>query len=35
MGDLSDANALVVLGEDVTAVQAGEQVQVLVLDREF
>ncbi|MGA9746952.1 MAG: gephyrin-like molybdotransferase Glp [Nocardioides sp.] len=35
MGDLSDANALIVLGEDVTSLQAGEQVQVLVLDREF
>jgi len=35
MGDLSDANALIVLAEDVTAVRAGEQVQVLVLDRDF
>ena len=35
LGDLSDANALIVLPEDVTAVQAGEQVQVLVLDRDF
>ncbi len=35
MGDLSEANALIVLGEDVTSVEAGEQVQVLVLDREF
>jgi molybdopterin molybdotransferase len=35
MGDLSDANALIVLPEDLTGVQAGEQVQVLVLDRDF
>jgi molybdopterin molybdotransferase len=35
MGDLADANALVVLPEDLTDAQAGEQVQVLVLDRDF
>jgi molybdopterin molybdotransferase len=35
MGDLSDANCLIVLGADVTSVEAGEQVQVLVLDRDF
>ena len=35
MGDLSDANALIVVPEDTTAVRAGEQVQVLVLDRDF
>ncbi len=35
MGDLSDANALIVVPEDVTSVAAGEQVQVLVLDRDF
>jgi molybdopterin molybdotransferase len=35
MGDLSEANALIVVPEDVTSVQAGEQVQVLVLDRDF
>src|SRR3954453_2551902 len=35
MGDLAEANALIVVGEDVTAVTAGEQVQVLVLDRDF
>jgi molybdopterin molybdotransferase len=35
MGDLSEANALIVVPEDVTAVTAGEQVQVLVLDRDF
>lgn len=35
VGDLSDANALIVLPEDLTGVQAGEQVQVLVLDRDF
>jgi len=35
MGDLSEANALIVVAEDVTSVQVGEQVQVLVLDRDF
>ncbi|MGZ4504779.1 MAG: molybdotransferase-like divisome protein Glp [Nocardioidaceae bacterium] len=35
MGDLSEANALIVVPEDVTTVSAGEQVQVLVLDRDF
>ncbi len=35
MGDLSEANALIVVPEEVTSVQAGEQVQVLVLDRDF
>ena len=35
MGDLSEANALIVVPEDVHGVQAGEQVQVLVLDRDF
>ena len=35
MGDLSDANCLIVVPEDVTSVGAGEQVQVLVLDRDF
>jgi len=35
LGDLAEANALIVVGEDVTAVTAGEQVQVLVLDRDF
>jgi molybdopterin molybdotransferase len=35
MGDLSDANALIVVPEDVTSVNAGEQVQVLVLDRDY
>jgi molybdopterin molybdotransferase len=35
MGGLSQANALIVVPEDVTSVQAGEQVQVLVLDRDF
>jgi len=35
MGDLSEANALIVVAEDVTSLQAGEQVQVLVLDRDF
>ncbi len=35
MGDLSEANALVVVPAETTAVQSGEQVQVLVLDRDF
>jgi molybdopterin molybdotransferase len=35
MGDLSEANALIVVPEDVTSVGAGEHVQVLVLDREY
>jgi molybdopterin molybdotransferase len=35
MGDLSEANALVVLPPDVTTVEPGNQVQVLVLDRDF
>jgi len=35
MGDLSDANALIVVPEDVTRVPPGSQVQVLVLDRDF
>ncbi|HVH95206.1 MAG TPA: gephyrin-like molybdotransferase Glp [Nocardioidaceae bacterium] len=35
MGDLSDANALIVVPADVTSVQAGTRVQVLVLDRDF
>src|SRR3954453_21651101 len=35
MGDLSEANALVVVPADVTRVEAGTQVQVLVLDRDF
>ena len=35
MGDLSEANALIVVPEDVTSVEAGGQVQALVLDRDF
>jgi len=35
IGDLAASNALVVVPEDVTAVQAGEHVQVLRLDEEF
>jgi molybdopterin molybdotransferase len=35
MGDLAEANALVVVPEDVTWVAPGSQVQVLVLDRDF
>ena len=33
VGDLSEANALIVVPEEVTSVKPGEQVQVLVLDR--
>ena len=35
MGNLAEANALIVVPEDVTSLSAGEQVQVLVLDRDF
>ncbi|MFC5176883.1 gephyrin-like molybdotransferase Glp [Nocardioides taihuensis] len=35
IGDLANANALVVVPEDVTSVPAGEQVRVLLLDEEF
>jgi molybdopterin molybdotransferase len=35
IGDLAEANALIAVPEDVTSVSAGEQVQVLVLDRDF
>ena len=35
LGDLSEANALIVVPAEVTSVQAGSQVQVLVLDRDF
>ncbi|MGH3369173.1 MAG: molybdotransferase-like divisome protein Glp, partial [Nocardioidaceae bacterium] len=35
VGDLSEANALIVVQEDVTRVDPGSQVQVMVLDREF
>ena len=35
IGDLASSNALVVVPEEVTAVAAGEQVQVLRLDEEF
>ena len=35
MGDLSEANALIVVPAEVTSVQGGTQVQVLVLDRDF
>jgi molybdopterin molybdotransferase len=35
MGDLSEANALIVVPADVTSVQGGTPVQVLVLDRDF
>jgi molybdopterin molybdotransferase len=35
LGDLSEANALIVVPAAVTSVQGGSQVQVLVLDRDF
>ena len=35
IGDLAESNCLVVVAEDVTAIPAGEQVQVLRLDEEF
>ena len=35
VGDLSEANALIVVPSEVTSVQGGSQVQVLVLDRDF
>ena len=35
MGDLSEATALIVVPEATTSLEAGEQVQVLVLDRDF
>jgi len=35
IGDLAAANALVVVPEDATAVAAGEQVQVVLLDEDF
>src|SRR5512144_2275044 len=35
VGDLSEANALILVPADVTSVQDGSQVQVLVLDRDF
>jgi molybdopterin molybdotransferase len=35
MGNLAEANALIVVPEEVTSMSAGEQVQVLVLDRDF
>jgi molybdopterin molybdotransferase len=35
VGDLSEANSLIVVPSEVTSVQGGSQVQVLVLDRDF
>jgi molybdopterin molybdotransferase len=35
VGDLSEANALIVVPPEVTSVPGGSQVQVLVLDRDF
>ncbi|MFT4008719.1 MAG: molybdopterin molybdotransferase MoeA [Nocardioidaceae bacterium] len=35
MGDLAEANALIVVSEETAAARAGEHVQVMVLDRDF
>lgn len=35
VGDLSEANALIVVPEDVTGIDAGAMAQVMVLDRDF
>ncbi|HEU4515504.1 MAG TPA: gephyrin-like molybdotransferase Glp [Nocardioidaceae bacterium] len=35
LGDLSEANALIVVPEDVDRVEAGSMVQVMVLDRDY
>ena len=35
VGELADANALIVVPEDTTGLPAGEMVQVLALDEEF
>ncbi|HLN78395.1 MAG TPA: gephyrin-like molybdotransferase Glp [Nocardioidaceae bacterium] len=35
IGDLSEANALIVVPEDTTRVEAGSMVQVMVLDRDY
>jgi molybdopterin molybdotransferase len=35
IGDLAASNAVVVVPEDVTSVNAGEQVQIVWLDEEF
>ena len=35
LGDLAEANALIVVPEDVERVEAGTQVQVMVLDRDY
>jgi molybdopterin molybdotransferase len=35
VGDLSEANSLIVVPPETTAVAGGSQVQVLVLDRDF
>ena len=35
LGDLAEANALIVVPADVTSVAGGSQVQVLALDRDF
>ena len=35
LGNLSDANALIVVPEDATRVEAGSMVQVMVLDRDY
>ncbi len=35
VGDLSEANALIVVPDDVTGLEPGDQAQVMVLEREF
>jgi molybdopterin molybdotransferase len=35
LGDLAEANALIVVPEDVDRVEAGSTVQVMVLDRDY
>jgi molybdopterin molybdotransferase len=35
VGDLSEANSLIVVPPETTSVAGGSQVQVLVLDRDF
>jgi molybdopterin molybdotransferase len=35
VGDLAEANALIVVPEDITSVEPGERVQVMVLDRDY
>ena len=35
IGDLAESNSLIVVPEDITALDAGDRVQVLMLDGEF